>query len=510
MKTLRLILGDQLNIQHSWFSQVDPDVTYVMMEIRAETDYVLHHAQKIIAIFAAMRAFKEKLISLGHQVIYYQIDNPDNQHDFEKNIRSLISQLGITRLEMQYPDEVRVDEVFHNMAASLPVETNIVDSEHFITQRDEATKFFGTRKWLMESFYRHLRNKHQVLMANDKPVGGAWNFDKENRKAWRGKPPAPEDWRDTHDHHALWQSIQAQGVNSFGEASADDFRWPLNRDEALQQLDYFLNHILMHFGDYQDAMSKHQSRMFHALISFSLNVKLISPMEVISRTEQIWKEQSLPLPAVEGFIRQILGWREYIRGYYWRHAKQLQQVNFFQHQQPLPKWFWTGNTKMACLNNCIQDSLKNAYAHHIQRLMVIGNFGLLAGINPQSLHEWYLGIYIDAFEWVEMPNTLGMSQFADGGMLASKPYVSSANYIDKMSDYCQGCHYHKNLKISDSDQAACPFNSLYWNFYMRHADKLQKNVRLSIVYQQIRKMDDAQKNSIQYQAQIYLNNLENL
>lgn len=507
MKTLRLILGDQLNIQHSWFNQVNPQAIYVMMEVRSETDYVLHHAQKIIAIFAAMRDFSEQLKQLGHQVIYIAIDDADNQHDFAKNLTRLIAQLAITHLEMQAPDELRVNQLFEKFCAALPITSTIVDSEHFITQRDEAAQFFGKRKWLMESFYRYLRNKHQVLMQNNKPVGGAWNFDKQNRKPWRGNPVAPEDQRKKHDHSQLWQSIQMQNIASFGQAHAHEIPWPVNRQQALQQLDYFLHHVLVYFGDFQDAMSKQQPRLFHALISFALNVKLISPMEVVKRTEIAWQQHQLPLAAVEGFIRQILGWREYIRGYYWQHAQQLQQVNFFHHQRKLPQWFWTGKTHMACVKYCLEDSLENAYAHHIQRLMVIGNFALLAGIQPQQLHQWYLGIYIDAFEWVEMPNTLGMSQYADGGQLASKPYVSSANYIDKMSDYCHGCHYDKKIKIGER---ACPFNSLYWDFYMRHADKLQSNIRLSIVYQQIRKMPAEQKQAIAQQANKYLDNLENL
>ena len=263
----------------------------------------------------------------------------------------------------------------------------------------------------------------------------------------------------------------------------------------------------MHFGDYQDAMHKDQPRMFHSLVSFALNTKMLSPTEVVSKVEKSYLNNQISINTAEGFIRQIIGWREYIRGFYWSHMPDLQNLNYFNHQLPVPSWFWNGRTKMNCLKYTINQSLENAYAHHIQRLMIVGNFSLLAGINPQSLHEWYLGIYIDAFEWVEMPNTLGMSQFADGGKLASKPYVSSANYINKMSNYCEGCHYSRNEKIGDK---ACPFNSLYWNFFVVNNKQLNKNPRLAIVNKQIQSMDRSTIKSIQMQAKKHILNIENL
>ena len=501
--TLRLILGDQLNPLHSWFATVQSEVVYVLMEIRQETDYVLHHAQKIIAIFAGMRELARQLREAGHRVHYLAIDDPANQQSLTDNLRSLITHYQPKVLEYQDPDEYRLNQQLQAFLASGPYGTCAssysIDSEHFYTQRHEAAELFAARRqWLMETFYRHMRKRQRVLMDGaDQPAGGQWNFDAENRKAWKGTPPEPPDLRPQHDHSALWATIQAAGVQSFGEPSADQFRWPINRAEALQLLDHFVTHALPHFGDYQDAMSRKAWRLFHSLLSFALNVKMLGPREVVNRVEAEWRAGRVELAAAEGFIRQIIGWREYVRGIYWAQMPGYDQHNYFEHTMPLPEWFWSGNTRMNCLAAAIGGSLHNAHAHHIQRLMVIGNFALLAGLDVQGLHRWYLGIYIDAFEWVELPNTLGMSQFADGGLLATKPYVSSAAYIDRMSDYCKGCAYEKKQRLGE---AACPFNALYWDFYQRNAAKLKNNPRIGMAYRQLEKMPAAERDAIRAQA----------
>jgi deoxyribodipyrimidine photolyase-related protein len=372
----------------------------------------------------------------------------------------------------------------------------------------------GKRKWLMEHFYRDMRLRHHVLMegapgesGKAKPVGGQWNYDHENRKAWAGKPPEPPDRRPRHDHSALWDTIVAAGVQSFGNPHAADLPWPLNRTEALLQLKAFIADGLPHFGAYQDAMSTQASRLFHSLLSFALNVKMLSPAEVVQAAEQAWRAGGAPLEAVEGFIRQILGWREYIRGVYWARMPAYAELNHFDHQGTLPHWFWTGQTRMRCLSHAIGDSLENAHAHHIQRLMIIGNFALLAGLEPGALHRWYLGIYIDAFEWVELPNTLGMSQFADGGLLATKPYVSSAAYIDRMSDYCKGCHYDRKARVGET---ACPFNALYWDFFARNAHQLRANPRIGMVYRQLEKMAGPVLDEVQARAATLRGNVDAL
>ncbi len=527
--TLRLILGDQLNPLHSWFKSPREDVVYVMMEIRSETDYVLHHAQKIIAIFAGMRDFAKALRAAGHRVHYLAIDDAANLQSFTANLRAVLSQLAATHVaashalsfEYQDPDEHRLDALLAEFAAEFAtqpltkggkqqtVACTQVSSEHFYTERREAAELFaGRSKWLMETFYRHMRVRHKVLLEGDqKPMGGQWNFDADNRKSWPGLPFEPPDARPTHDHSNLWQTIQRAGVKSFGELNADRFTWPVNRAEALHQLDSFIEHSLPHFGDFQDAMSSKAWRLFHSLLSFALNTKMLNPQEVVSRAEAAARSGNAPMAAAEGFIRQILGWREYVRGFYWAHMPHYEHSNALDHHLPLPAWFWTGDTKMRCMAAAIGQSLREAHAHHIQRLMVIGNFSLLIGLNPNELHRWYLGIYIDAFEWVELPNTVGMSQFADGGLLATKPYVSSAAYIDRMSDYCKGCHYDKKQR---EGERACPFNALYWDFHLRHKDKLARNPRIGMVYRQLEKMSDEAVNSLQAQAQALRDRIETL
>jgi len=511
--TLRLILGDQLNPQHPWFARVDADVVYALMEIRQETDYVLHHAQKIIAIFAGMRELARHLREAGHRVHYLAIDDAVNQQSLPANLGALFDLYQPKVFEYQDPDEYRLAAQLQDFCASSPYAASVnsysVDSAHSYTQRHEASELFANRKqWLMETFYRHMRKRHRVLIDGaDQPAGGQWNFDADNRKPWKGTPPEPPDLRPCHDHSALWQTIQAAGVNSFGEPSADNFRWPLNRAEALQQLEHFISHALPHFGNFQDAMSRKAPRLFHSLLSFALNVKMLNPREVVNRVEAEWREGRVELAAAEGFIRQIIGWREYVRGIYWAQMPGYDQRNDFGHTTPLPKWFWTGDTRMNCLAAAIGASLQHAHAHHIQRLMVIGNFALLAGLDPQALHRWYLGVYIDAFEWVELPNTLGMSQFADGGLLATKPYVSSAAYIDRMSDYCKGCAYDKKQRVGE---CACPFNALYWDFYQRNADKLKKNPRIGMAYQQLARMEASDLAQLQARAQQLRQQLDSL
>lgn len=509
MTTLRLILGDQLNPQHSWFDGRRDDVIYVLMEVRQETDYVRHHAQKILAVFAAMRAFSAHLQAAGHRVHYIAIDDEANRQTLPANLDALLSRYRAKAFEYQAPDEWRLDAQLAHYAGQLAVEARMVDSEHFYTARDEVGRLFARRRqWRMEHFYRHMRVRHRVLVdADDAPVGGRWNYDSDNRKSWPGVPPEPDDTRTRHDHSALWQSIVAAGVKSFGSPEAGRLPWPLDRSEALAQLDAFVAHALPHFGDFQDAMSHRASRLFHSLLSFALNTKMLGPREVVARTEAAWRDGQVPLAAAEGFIRQILGWREYVRGIYWAKMPDYARLDFFAHDRPLPSWFWNGRTRMRCLAHALAQSLEQAHAHHIQRLMVIGNFALLAGLDPQAVHRWYLGVYVDAFEWVELPNTLGMSQFADGGIMASKPYVSSAAYIDRMSDYCRGCHYDRKARVGER---ACPFNALYWDFFARRADKLSANPRLGMVYRQLAKMDGPARAALQAQAARLLGSLDTL
>ena len=504
--SLRLILGDQLNPLHSWFDQTRADVIHVMMEVRSETDYVRHHAQKVLGIIAAMRAFAAQLKAQGHRVRYVRLDDPANRQDIIANLAALVTHYDAADVAYQAPDEWRLDAALRAWQDQCPVPVRMVDSEHFFTQRDEALHLFkGKKQWLMENFYRLQRRRHQVLLTPEgQPEGGQWNFDADNRKAWPGTPEAPQDTRPCHDHRELWRVIEAAGVTTMGNPQAEAFRWPLDRAEALTQLDDFIQHVLPHFGDYQDALSSHHWRLFHSLLSFALNTKILNPREVVTRAETAWREGRAPLHATEGFIRQILGWREYVRGMYWAHMPGYTDANHLAHARPLPSWFWNGRTRMACLAHAVGQSLEHAYAHHIQRLMVIGNFALLAGLDPQALHRWYLGIYIDAFEWVEAPNTLGMSQWADGGQLATKPYVSSAAYLQRMGDHCKGCAYDPKARTGPQ---ACPFNALYWDFFDRHRPHFVGNPRLGVVYHQLSRMDAQSLTALQQQAQQTLNGI---
>jgi len=495
--TLRLVLGDQLNPDHAWFDVCDSGVVYVLMEVRQETDYVLHHAQKILALFAAKRDFARQLRAAGHRVRYVAIDDVSNRQSIPDNLAALMAHYRAQRLEYQDPDEWRLDAQLRQWCAAQPFATQAVDSAHFYTTRTELAELFrGRKQWLMEHFYR--RQRHHVLIdATGAPEGGQWNYDHDNRQPWPGTPPPPPDARPTHDHSALWSTIQAAGVASFGQPQASQLRWPLNRGEALAWLDHFIASALPQFGRYEDAMSTRSPRLFHSQLSFALNTKMLRPQEVVERAQAAYDAGAAPLAAVEGFIRQILGWREYVRGIYWAHMPGYAQRNALDQHTPLPGWFWTGDTRMRCLSLAIGQSLDEAYAHHIQRLMVIGNFALLAGLDPAAVHRWYLGVYIDAFEWVELPNTVGMSQFADGGLLATKPYASSAAYIDRMSDYCQGCHYDKKQKTGER---ACPYNALYWDFFARHQATLGQNQRLGMVYRQLGKMEGAQLQGLREHA----------
>jgi deoxyribodipyrimidine photolyase-related protein len=496
---LRLILGDQLNPEHSWFAAVDATCVYVLMEVRQETDYVLHHAQKVIAIFAAMRRFADNLRSAGHRVHYLHIGGADNRQSLVGNIDALITRYGARCFDYQMPDEWRLDRQLADYAASLPIETHCADSEHFYTSRGEASTHFGTAaSWLMESFYRHLRTQHRVLLDEHvRPIGGRWNFDTENRKAWHSVPAEPQDERPAHDHTGVWREIQEAGTTTFGNPSASTLRWPIDRAEALSMLDRFINGSLPHFGDYQDAMDDRAPRLFHSQLSFALNTKMLNPREVVARAERALAQGLAPLAAVEGFIRQILGWREFVRGVYWSSMPGYERSNVFGHSRELPPVFWNGVSNMRCMAVSVGASLDHAYAHHIQRLMIIGNFALLAGLDPYAVHQWYLGVYVDAFEWVEAPNTLGLSQYADGGKVATKPYAASAAYINRMSNYCSGCYYQRNKRTGPR---ACPFNALYWDFFARNRNYFGDNRRLTFVYQTLDRMDASTIQAIREEA----------
>lgn len=482
LKTLRLILGDQLNYQHSWFKEEQEEITYVFLEMQQETNYTKHHIQKLVGFFSAMRNFASHLEDQGMRVIYYKIGDANNKQELPENLQDLIKEHGFEKFEYQLPDEYRLDKQLEDFCGKLSVTSEVYDTEHFFTSRKELSEFYEGKKQLtMEYFYRYMRKKHSILMLNNnKPEGGKWNFDKSNRKKWKGDPEIPHERGFRKDVSSLLKEIEKAKIQYLGNIDAKKFNWPTNRQDSLSVLNYFCRNLLIHFGDFQDALHTQEAYLFHSRLSFALNTKMISPKEVIDSVTGHWykNKETIDISQVEGFVRQILGWREYMRGIYWKEMPGYQTCNKLNNKNKLPKFYWDANTNMNCLSHSIQQSLDNAYAHHIQRLMITGNYALLTQTNPSEVDDWYLGIYIDAIEWVEITNTRGMSQFADGGLVATKPYVSSGSYINKMSNYCKSCKYNVKEKTSDN---ACPFNSLYWNFLDDKREYFKDNQRMNMM-----------------------------
>ncbi len=506
MKIVRLILGDQLNQQHSWFKNTEDDVVYLMAEMRQETDYVKHHIQKVVGFFAAMRNFKKDLESKGHTFLYYHITDGENPQDLEKLIALALEKTGATSFEYQLPDEYRLDEQLETICDKLDIATKAVDSEHFYTSRYELKDFFeGKKQLIMESFYRMMRKKHDIMMVNSQPDGGKWNFDHNNRKKWTGTHEIPTELNFEQEVSSIVEEIKKANVTTFGTIKEHAFNWPTSRKQCMSLLDYFCEYLLVHFGDYQDAMHTEQKFLFHSRLSFAMNSKMMSPKEVIDTVLDFYYENTdrIDISQVEGFVRQILGWREYMRGIYWKEMPKYAKMNKLENHNPLPDFFWTGTTKMNCMKHAIGQSLDEAYAHHIQRLMIIGNYALLTQIHPNEVDNWYLGVYIDAIEWVEITNTRGMSQFADGGIVATKPYVSSANYINKMGNYCKGCHYKHSKKLGDD---ACPFNALYWNFLDEKKEFFQNNQRMGMMLNLLGKKNPEELQALKERARTVIQN----
>ncbi|AUC75997.1 cryptochrome/photolyase family protein [Olleya sp. Bg11-27] len=509
MKTLRLILGDQLNSKHSWYKDNAENIVYCLFEMRQETDYVTHHIQKVIGFFAAMRDFGQHLKEEGFIVHYLKLDDRKNTQNLIANLQLLIKEYNIDKFEYQLADEYRLDEQLSEFCNALTIESEAFSTEHFYSKRQDLKQFFkGKKQYLMENFYRDMRKKHDILMVAGQPEGGQWNYDKSNRNKWKGNHPIPPYKYYKNDVSDIAQMLDQQSVKTIGKFDTKTFSYPINRTQALDQLKYFCEQLLIHFGDYQDAMHTDQVYLFHSRVSFAMNIKLISPKNIVDTVLNYWRKhgEDINISQVEGFIRQIIGWREYMRGMYWALMPDYKSLNHLENTNPLPEFYWTGNTKMNCLKQAINNSLDNGYAHHIQRLMVTGNFALLAQIHPDEVDAWYLGIYVDAIQWVQLPNTRGMSQFADGGKIATKPYVSSGSYINKMSNYCDSCYYNKKEKLGDT---ACPFNSLYWNFLDDKRKQLGNNFRMKMMYSLLDKMDSEQLSSIKERAQKIIENPDN-
>jgi deoxyribodipyrimidine photolyase-related protein len=502
-RTLRVVLGDQLSPNLSSLEDAQPDDLILITEVMEEATYVRHHKKKIAFLFAAMRHFAEELRAAGYSVRYTRLDEPENAGSLRAEVaRALEDEPEIDRVVITKPGEWRLLEDMRQWQEifSVPVELR-EDTRFIVPLKDFAAWADGRKHLRMEYFYREVRRQTGLLMDGDEPVGGQWNYDQENRKRLpkslvpppRFLPPADEVTREVID------LVARRFPDHFGELEPWVFATTRKGAEAAR--DHFISGILPGFGDWQDAMAKGEPWMWHSLLSVYLNCGLLDPLDICRRAEAEWRAGRAPLNAVEGIIRQIVGWREYVRGIYWLRMPGYAKTNALEADRPLPDFYWTGETDMRCMAEAIGQTRRYAYAHHIQRLMITGNFALLAGIDPQAVNEWYLLVYADAFEWVELPNTHGMALHADGGLMASKPYAASGNYINKMSNYCGSCAYKVQERTGPD---ACPFNFLYWDFVARNQKRLSGNPRMSIVYKALERMPPEEREKIAARAAQFL------
>ncbi|APG63162.1 cryptochrome/photolyase family protein [Sphingorhabdus lutea] len=506
IRNLILILGDQLTPKISSLKNADPMQDVILMaELPEEASYVQHHKKKIAFLFSAMRHFADELRQSGWTVLYITLDSPDNQGDFTAQTQKAIQHFKPQNIIVTDAGEWRLSQMFKNWQNILKINIHIAPDTRFLCTEKEFENWAHGRKILrMEYFYRDMRRKTGLLMDDDKPVGGKWNFDTENRKPADNNlfMPQPKKFAPDATTQNILDLVSTRFDNNFGDI--EPFTFAVTRDDARRAFDHFVQNALPNFGDYQDAMLEGEPFLYHSVIAQYLNCGLLDPLEICRKVEAAYHAGTVPINAAEGYIRQIIGWREYIRAIYWFKMPQYENENFFNHHRPLPNFYWTGETDMSCVKDAIAQTKRHAYAHHIQRLMVTGNFAMLAGVNPHELHLWYLSVYADAYEWVEMPNTIGMSQFADGGLLASKPYAASGAYINRMSNYCKNCAYNVKKRTGKD---ACPFNALYWDFMSRHADKLKTNPRIGQMLRTYEKFSEEEKQAIKISSENFLKKL---
>jgi len=508
MARVGLILSDQLNSNHAALEALDASCDrLVMAELWDEAHYVPHHVQKIVLIFSAMRHRANALIDAGWSLHYHSFDVKSPIRGFGALLDAELKRAPFDGLVVAQPGEWRVLAELQAWAKANSIALELVADKRFVDDLGTFNAWAEGKKQLrMEFFYRKMRQRTGFLMDGDQPVGGVWNLDADNRKPWRGDPPAPKPIKAQPD--AITEEVIAlvdAQISGFG--CLDDFDYPVNTVQAQAALQDFIEHRLAFFGDYQDALDDTEDYLFHSRLSSALNIGLLDPHAVCQKAIDAWQSGKAPLNAVEGFVRQIIGWREFIRGIYWRYMPEYASRNHLGHDQPLPEWYWTGNTKMRCLQKAIDQTQRLAYAHHIQRLMVTGNFALLLGVIPDEICRWYLAVYIDAYDWVELPNTLGMVMHSDGGVVGSKPYAASGKYIDRMGNHCKNCPYKVKETLGDD---ACPFNALYWDFLMRHQDRFQSNPRMKMMYRNVDRMDADRQEAIGERARWIKENINEL
>lgn len=503
---LVLILGDQLSPDMTSLTACDPaHDTVLMVEVAEETRYVRHHKKKIAFLLSAMRHFATELTQQGWHVVYRTLAETGAEGSFTSEVARAVAETGACEVVVTEPGEWRVLAMIKSWDSSLGVPVRVMQDRRFLcSQAEFAAWAQGRRQLRMEFFYREMRRKTGLLMEGDAPAGGKWNFDHDNRKPGRANLFMPEPLR--VDPDKVTQEVLALVAARFGDHFGDlePFWFGVTRAGAEAARDHFIGHALPRFGDFQDAMLEGQRFLYHSVLSLYLNCGLLDPLDLCRRVAEEWRAGRVPLNAAEGFIRQIIGWREFVRGIYWLRMPGYAEENSLGATRPLPWFYWSAETDLACLKAALTQTKEEAYAHHIQRLMLTGNFALLAGIAPREVHEWYLAVYADAYEWVELPNTLGMSQFADGGLLGSKPYASSGAYINRMSDHCRGCRYDVK-KRTGAD--ACPFNALYWHFLARHRDEFVHNPRMAQMYRTLDRFPAREREEILAQAESFLSTL---
>ena len=508
MPALRIILGDQLSKEISSLSGINAEEDIVLIcEVFAEATYVKHHKKKIVFLFSAMRHFAEELrVEKNYQVEYLKLNDPEPMQSFTQAVEKTLAKHKIDEIIVTSPGEYRVLTEINIWQELFGIPVDIREDARFLCNQIEFKNWSKDRKNLrMEYFYREMRKKYSILMDGDQPIGGKWNFDLENRKPPNPNFDIPETFSSEPDAVTLdvMQLVEDKFSDHMGVLS--DFHFAINAAQAKIALKQFIDERLKYFGDFQDAMIQGKPWMYHSHVGLYLNCGLLSPLECIQAAEQAYHDSHAPLNAVEGFIRQILGWREFVRGIYWNEMPDYASLNFFEAERDLPAFYWDADTKMNCVHQSVKETSQNAYAHHIQRLMVLGNFALLTGINPVQVNAWFLSVYADAFEWVELPNVSGMALFADGGYLASKPYAAGGGYINKMSNYCKSCSYSVTKK---SGPDACPFNYLYWDFLERNRNKLGNNHRIGMMYKVYDRMSEEKKEMIKVDSNEFLISLD--
>ncbi len=508
--TLVIVLGDQLDPQSPALARLDPARdTVLLVEAPAEAAHVWSHKARIALFFAAMRHYAAALTDAGITVEYLQIGT--HSHDsLAAAWRDAIARFAPAQVVAVEPGDWRVLEDLQRTCAAASVPLDLKPDSHFLCSREDFSTWAGTKSSLrMEFFYRWMRKRTGVLMDGPEPVAGRWNFDAENRKGFGARGPGPVPVPPGFAPDTLTRLAMADVEAHFPDhpGSLATFSWPVTPAQARKALAAFIDERLPRFGVHQDAMWTGMAFGWHSLLAAALNLKLIGAREVVAAAEAAWREGRADLPNAEGFIRQVLGWREFIRGVYWRDMPQMALANHFGHANALPAWYWTGDTQMNCMRQVIGQTLEHGYAHHIQRLMVTGNFALLAQVLPQAVCDWYLAIYVDAVDWVERPNTTGMALFADGGRFTSKPYVASGQYIARMSNYCKGCRYDPAQRSGDG---ACPVTVLFWRFLLEHEATLAANPRTALMAKNAQRLDAAQRSAIKTTATAMLAALDRL